>query len=124
MALSETVRNAYLNALCKNTSYANAAVWVQMHTGDPGSAGTSNPAGNTTRQQGTFGSVASGGAISNTADIAWTSVSTTEVYSHISLWSASTSGTYLGSASLTASKSVNSGDNFSIPTGDLDISIA
>lgn len=124
MALSESVRNAYLNALCRNTSYANAAVYVQLHTGDPGAAGTSNVAGETDRTQGTFGSVASGGAISNTADIAWTSVSTTEVLSHISLWSASTSGTYLGSAALTQSKSVNSGDNFSIPSGDLDITIA
>lgn len=124
MPLSDTVRNALLNALCRNTSYANAAVWVQLHTGDPGSAGTSNVAGNTTRQQSTFGSVASGGAISNTVAVAWTAVSTTETYSHCSLWSASTAGTFLGSASLTQSKAVNSGDNFSIPIGDLDVTIA
>lgn len=124
MPLSETVRNSYLNALCRNTSYANAAVYVQMHVGDPGTSGVSNPAGNTTRQQATFGTVASGGAISNTAAVAWTSVSTTEVYSHVSLWSASTSGTFLGSAALTQSKSVNSGDNFSIPVGDLDVTIS
>ena len=72
----------------------------------------------------TNGSVASGGAISNTADIAWTSVSTTETYAWISIWSASTAGTFLGSASLTSSKAVNVGDNFSIVTGDLDITIA
>jgi len=124
MPLSDTVKNSLLNALCRNTSYANAEVWVKLHIGDPGSAGTSNPAGNTTRQQSTFGSVASGGAISNTVAVAWTAVSTTETYSHVSLWSASTAGTFLGSAALTQSKAVNSGDNFSIPVGDLDVTIA
>jgi hypothetical protein len=121
--LSTTVTNALLNAICRNTSYANAAVWVQLHVGDPGAAGTSNPAGNTTRQQATFGSVAAGGAISNTVAVAWTAVSTTETYSHCSLWSASTSGTFLGSAALTQSKAVNSGDNFSVPIGDLDLTL-
>jgi hypothetical protein len=124
MPLAEGVRNSFLNALCKNTSYANAAVWVKLHTGDPGLAGTSNAAGETDRTQATFGSVASGGAISNTVAIAWTAVSTSETYTHASLWSASTAGTFLGSAALTQSKVVNSGDNFSIPIGDLDVTIA
>lgn len=124
MPLAESVRNSFLNALCRNTSYANAAVWAKLHTGAPGSAGTSNAAGETTRQQVTFGSVASGGAISNTAAAAWTSVSTSETYTHISLWTASSAGTFLGEAALTQSKVVNSGDNFSIPTGDLDVQIA
>ncbi len=124
MPLSDTVRNAFLNALCRNTSYANAAVWVQLHTGDPGAAGTSNAAGNTTRQQATFGTVASGGAISNTVAVAWTAVSTTETYAYVSLWSASTSGTFLGSGALTQSKSVNAGDNFSLPIGDVDLAIS
>ena len=124
MPLSETVRNSFLNALCRNTSYANAAVWVQLHIGDPGSAGTANVAGETDRTQSTFGSVASGATIANTVAIAWTSVSTSETYSYASLWTASTAGTFLGSAALTQSKTVNSGDNFSIPVGDLDVSIA
>ncbi len=112
-----------LNALARNTSYANGAVWVQLHTGDPGSAGTSNVAGNTVRQQATFGSVASGGAISNTVAVAWTSVSTSETYSYASLWSLTSGGTFLGSGALTQSKIVNSGDNFSLPIGDLDLTI-
>lgn len=124
MPLAEGVRNSFLNALCKNTSYANAEVWVKLHTGDPGSAGTSNAAGETDRTQATFGSVASGAAIANTVAIAWTAVSTSETYSHVSLWSASAAGTFLGSAALTQSKTVNAGDNFSIPIGDLDITIA
>ena len=124
MPLAESVRNSFLNALCRNTSYANAAVWVKLHIGDPGTAGTANAAGETTRQQATFGVAASGAAIENTVAIAWTSVSTSETYTHVSLWTASTAGTFLGGTALTQSKAVNSGSNFSIPIGDLDLVIA
>jgi hypothetical protein len=86
--------------------------------------GSSSISGETDRTQATFGTVASGAAISNTVAIAWTSVSNSETYTHVSLWSASSGGTFLGSASLTQSKTVNAGDNFSIPIGDLDLTIA
>lgn len=124
MPLAEGTRNSFLNALFRNTSYANAAAWVQLHTGDPGTAGTANVAGETDRTQGTYGSVASGGAISNTAAIAWTAVSTAETYAWVSIWTASTAGTFLGSGALTQSKVVNAGDNFTIPIGDFDATIA
>lgn len=123
MPLATATLNSFLDALCRNVSYANAAVWVKLHIGDPGAAGTSNAAGNTTRQQATFGSGAASAAISNTVAIAWTAVSTTETYTHVSIWTASTAGTFLGSAPLTQSKSVNSGDNFTIPIGDMDLTI-
>jgi hypothetical protein len=114
-----------LNAFARGTSYGgNAAVWVALHTGDPGTSGTANNAAETDRVQSTFGSVASGGAISNTAAIAWVSVAASETYTHVSLWTASTAGTFLGSATLTQSKVVNSGDDFSIPIGDLDLTIS
>jgi hypothetical protein len=92
MPLSVTIRNNMLDALCRAGTFTNAAVWVQMHIGDPGAAGTSNLAGNTTRQQATFGAAAASGTISNTAAVAWTSVSTSETYVYASLWSASTVG--------------------------------
>ena len=121
--IAEGERNKILDALCRNVSYANAAVWVKLHLGDPGAAGTSNAAANTTRQQGTFGSAAASGAISNTAAIEWTSVPNTETYSHISLWSASTGGTFLGSDDLSSTAPVTAGDTFRIPVGDLDVTV-
>ena len=51
-------------------------------------------------------------------------MSTSETYTHVSLWTASTAGTYLGNGALTQSKVVNAGDNFSIAIDDLDITIA
>jgi hypothetical protein len=121
--IAEGERNKILDALCRNVSYANAAVWVKLHLGDPGAAGTSNAAANTTRQQGTFGSAAASGAISNTAAIEWTSVPNTETYSHISLWSASSGGTFLGSDDLSSTAPVTAGDTFRIPVGDLDVTV-
>lgn len=121
---SELVRNSCLDAIARNTSYAEAAVYVKLHTGDPGSAGTSNAATNTTRQQATFGSAAASGAISNTAAVEWTNVSTTETYTHISLWDASSGGNFLGSDDLSSSAAVTAGDTFRIPVGDLDLSLS
>jgi hypothetical protein len=115
--------NSILDALAKGVDYAgNAAVWVKLHTGDPGSAGTSNAAGNTTRQQATFAS-SSAGANATNADVVWLSVSTAETYSHVSFWTASSSGTFLGSSALTASKTVAIGDTFTIPTGSLTMAL-
>lgn len=120
-SFSDTVANSWLDALCRNTSYANAAVWVQLHTGAPGAAGTANVATESTRKQVTFGAAASGRTISNTVAIEWTAVSTTETYTHISLWTASSAGTFLGSDDLSASAAMTAGDTFRIPIGDLDL---
>lgn len=115
--------DAILDAYCRSVAYSDpAAFCVKLHTGDPGSAGTSNAFGDTTRQAVTF-SAASGGAITNSADITWTSVSTTGTISHISFWSATSAGTFLGSDDLAASKGLNAGDNFTIAAGDLDITL-
>ena len=123
-SISEGERNKMLDAWAGRTTYtANAAVYLKLHTGDPGAAGTSNAAANTTRQAVTFGSAAASGAISNTAAVEWTSVSTTETYTHISAWTASSGGTFLGSDDLSSSAAVTAGDTFRIPVGDLDITI-
>lgn len=118
---SDTVANAWLDTL-RNTAAQYAAVFVKLHTGDPGAAGTTNAATNTTRQQATLSAAASR-ATTNSAAIEWTSVSTTEVYSHVSLWTASSGGTFLGSDDLSSTASVTAGDTFRIPAGDLDLSI-
>lgn len=123
LGLATATANAILNALCRNTAWTQpAAVWVKLHIGDPGASATANPAGNTTRMQATFGSVASGGAISNTTAITWTSVSTSEDYTHFSAWDASTSGNFLFSGTMTAN-AVTATDTFTIPIGDLDVTL-
>lgn len=96
--------------------------WIKLHIGDPGSAGTSNPATETTRKQATWGSAASG-AKTTTADLVWTAVTGSEDYTHFSMWSASTAGNFGGSGTITAN-AVTTGDTFTIPAGDLDLSLS
>lgn len=121
MSISDYYEVALLNSL-RNVSAAVANVYVKLHTGDPGEAGTSNAATETTRQGVTF-AAASGGSMDSNADVAWTNVSTTETYSYVSLWDDSTAGNCLWSGSLTSPVSVNAGDNFTIPSGDLTVSL-
>lgn len=115
--------NSWLNATFRNVAYTQPAeVWFKLHTGDPGSAGTTAAAGETTRKQGTF-SAASGGTLTTSADLAWTNVSTAETYSHWSAWTASTGGTFICSDDLATARTVAVGDNFTITAGDIDIAI-
>lgn len=117
MSASNYLENAFANALRgggNGSSFtAPSAVYAKLHTGDPGEDGTSNAAGNTSRQAVEFGA-ASNGVISLTNTPSWTNVSTTETYSYVSLWDNSTAGNCLGSGALTAGVSVTAGDTFTL----------
>ena len=128
LGLSATIANDFLEWLCNAsaTSAAPTNIWIQLHTADPGAAGTTAVAGNATRKDLTaaMGTAASG-AITNTAAVTWTAgeVDTGEDYTHWSLFDASTTGTFLCSGAMTAN-AVSVGDEFSIPIGDLDITFS
>jgi hypothetical protein len=123
VGLSATVLNAWLDGLGNASNWTAPTVfYVKLHTGDPGAAGTSNAAGNTTRQQASF-AAASGGAITTDAALTWTNVSTSETYSHVSFWDHVSAGNFLGSDDLATPRAVVAGDNFTIATGDLDLAI-
>lgn len=106
--------NTALNA------FTTAYPWVKLHIGDPGSAGTDNPAVETTRKQVTWVGAAAG-ADSNSATITWTAVAASEDYTHFTLWTANAAGTFGGSGTVTAN-AVTAGDNFQVAVGDLDVS--
>jgi len=112
---SSTAGNAAL------TTLVGTYTWAQLHVGDPGANGTANVAVETDRVQVTWGSSA-GGLVSNTAQVQWTNVAGTEDYTHISLWTASSAGTFGFSGTVTAN-AVVTGDTFTIPVGDLDVSV-
>jgi hypothetical protein len=118
--------NAWLNTL-RGTSAATftgvTTLFVQLHTGDPGASGTANVSSTTTRQALNFAAAASGSQ-SLTGTTQWTNWAGTngEVVSHISVWGASSAGTFYYSVALTASKTVNTGDTLTLST--LTVSIA
>lgn len=122
--LSSNRATAILNAIFNNTSYAESAIWVQLHTGAPGAAGTANVATETTRKDVTAAfSTAVSNAVTNDVAVSWTSVAGTEDFTHISLWTAVSAGTFILSGTITAN-SVTAGDNFTLPIGDIDSSFA
>lgn len=115
-------RNKMLNALAGRGTYtANAGVFAKLHTGDPGVGGTSNAATETDRQEVTFGSDADAGAISNTAAVEWEDVAATETYTHVSLWTAATDGTWLANDDLPDPKDVDAGDTARLAIGSITL---
>lgn len=95
--------------------------WVKLHVGAPGSAGTSNAATETTRQQATWAS-ASSASKATSADLVWTNVAGSEDFTHFSLWTASTAGSFGGSGAITAN-AVTTADTFTIPSGQLTLTL-
>ena len=95
-------------------------VYVKLHTADPGEDATSAAATEATRKVAAW-AVAASGAIATSATIEWTNVSTTEVYTHWSLWDASTAGNALWTGALSTSASVTAGDTFQITSLTLSL---
>lgn len=113
----------WLNWFRGTATTAPTSMNVKLHTGDPGSAGTSNASANTTRVVVTC-AAASGGAIAlNGTAPAWaTWASGSETLTHISVWSDVSAGVFLFSVALTASKAIVNGDTFTLST--LGVSLA
>lgn len=99
---------------------APTTVYLKLHTGDPGEDGTSNAATETSRKSVSW-SAASSGSIGSSATVEWTNVSTTETYSHWSLWDNSTAGNCLWSGALSSSAAVTAGDTFQITSITLSL---
>lgn len=121
-SFSTTVRSAWLTATLGGAAYSNSQVWVQLHLGDPGAAGTASPAANTQRKQATMAAVVSAAA-SNTVALQWTSVPATETYTHVSVWSVAVGGVFIGRDDLAAPAPVTSGGNFTMAIGDLALAV-
>ena len=95
-------------------------VYVKLHTGDAGEAGTTNAATETTRKVAAW-ATASSGAIATSATLEWTNVAATETYSHWSLWDAVSSGNCLWTGALSSSAAVTAGDTFQITSLTLSL---
>ena len=119
MSISNYAELALLDTL-RNTSFAVAATYVKLHTGDAGEDGTSNAASETTRKAISF-SAASSGSMASSATVEWTNVAATETYSHWSLWDASTAGNCLWTGALSTSAAVTAGDTFQITSLTLSL---
>lgn len=107
VGLASAQANALLNVYRATNITAPSNVYLKLHIGDPGSAGTSSPSAVTTRNAITF-SAASGGSMA-LSSVGSFSMTSSETISHISIWDASSAGNFLQSAALTASVPVING---------------
>jgi hypothetical protein len=116
MALSKAFSKETLKTWKNEAPTKYEKTYVKLHKGAPTDDGTAEAAGETTRKEVTWGAITEGNPsfieASNTPE--WTSVSTTETYKYISIWSEAAAGTCLGSGALETEKAVTAGDTFKL----------
>lgn len=107
------------------TTYTKpTAVYVSLHTASPTDAntgGTEVTGGSYARKVMTFSAAATTSGVSsaaNASDIVWTNLPSTTI-THVGIYDASTTGNLLYYAPLSASKTIGSGDGYTISTGQL-----
>lgn len=92
------------------TAIKNAITHFQLHSASPGGAGTTAAVGSR---------VANTGSVDSDGDITWSAIAFTgltanQTVTHVSYWTASSGGTFYGSASLTGDGSANSAGEYTV----------
>jgi hypothetical protein len=104
MAFSTTAKNSMLGAITPDQ--------MQLHSGDPGAAGTSNAVGSKTACS--F-AAASSGSRALSAQVNFTGLGASQAVSYFSVWGSS--GTvFLGSGTLTGDSAANASGEYSVTT--------
>lgn len=113
--ISVALANTVLNFLRGVTPTPPAGLFVKLHTGDPGAAGTANSSVVTTRREATM-NAASGGSMTLSAMSGSWAMTATETITHISVWDAASGGAFQFSAVLNTPRSVVNGDTLTMTT--------
>jgi len=125
MSFSNYLETKILDHVFGGTAYtAPSTLYVALFTADPGDgdSGTEVSGGGYTRQTVTF--TTTGATTSNDSAVEYaTATANYGTVSHIGIYDASSAGNLLAHASLTSSKTIETGDVFRIPAGDLDITL-
>ena len=119
--ISAYLANAWLDALGNATSFSVTTAYVKLHVGDPGSAGTSNAATETTRKSVSF-AAASNGALASDADVSWTNIAGSQDATHFTAWDNETAGNFLFSGTITGN-AYTAGDTYTISSAGLTVSL-
>jgi hypothetical protein len=89
--------------------------YMQLHTGDPGAAGTSNVSAETERKLLDFAAASAGSKSIQGTLPSWTTWDAgPETISHGSVWSAVSGGTFKYSFAWTTAKSITNGDDLNV----------
>ena len=121
--------NEILDHLFGKGSYTPPTIYVGLSTADPtdDASGLAEPSGGSYARVATAGAdwnVASGGAIDNTNDITFPEATGNwGTITHFVLFDAASAGNMLAHSSVSASKTIGSGDTAKFAAGDLDITL-
>ena len=125
MSFSNTFETTVLTWVFTTGSATRPTAWhIALYTGAPDDTGggTEVSGGGYGRQAVTF--TVSGNTASNNAAIEWdTATSGYGTVTHVGVFDAATSGNLIAYAALTTSKTIDTGDVFRLPSGDLDITL-
>ena len=125
-ALTDYLENKLLDHVLRNVAYTPpATVYVGLFTAAPGETGggTEVSGGGYARQAVSF-SAAANGQTSNSADITFpVATANWGTITHIALFDAATAGNMLWYGALSASKTIQTGDQFIIKAGNLTCSL-
>jgi hypothetical protein len=111
-----TLANKWLDMLAGTAFTAPAGTFIQLHTADPGAAGTTATiSGETDRSQVTWSAASAGSKAMASNPGAWATWAGGAVtVSHISAWDAASAGNFLFSGALTTPKAITNGDTFNL----------
>ncbi len=125
--MSNYLETALINGTLRATNFtAPTTIYVALYTSDPTDAdtGTEVSGGSYARQTVTFGAPSNGVSTNSGAVTFPTASGLWGTVTHVGLRDASTSGNLLYYAPLTASKSIDTGDIFTIAAGNLSVTLA
>jgi len=125
MSFSNYLETKVLGHVFGGTAYTAAGtLYLALFTTNPAEdgSGTEVTGGGYVRQTVAF--TVTGNTASNTAAVEYPTASANYgTVTHVGVYDASTGGNLLAYAALTSSKSIETGDVFRVPTGDLDITL-
>ena len=127
MSFSNYLETEILDHVFGGAAYtAPSTLYLALHTANPdedGSGAEVSTSGTAYARQ-TVAFTTSGNTTSNTSAVEYpTATANFGTVSHVGIWDASTSGNLIAYAALTSSKSIETGDVFRVPAGDLDITL-
>lgn len=125
MSFSNYLETKVLDHVFGGVAYtAPTTKYVALYTAAPGETGGGTEVSGTSYARQTVAFTTSGDTTSNNAAVEFpTAGSSWGTVTHVGVFDASTGGNLLCYAALSSSKTIDSGDVFRIPSGDLDITL-
>ena len=127
MSFSNHLETEILDHVFGGNAYtAPGTLYLALHTANPdedGSGAEVSTSGTAYARQ-TVAFTVSGNTATTSGAVEYsTATANFGTVTHVGVWDASTSGNLLAYAALTSSKTIETGDVFRVPAGDLDITL-